>query len=370
MDPDAVDEVGRVPHGGSDDPDPIDFSANTNPVRPEGVADVYEAALADATSYADDHPEFRDAAADYVGCDPADVVPTAGGVAALRLALGVTVSPGDRVALPEPGFGEYAREVRLQGGEPVGVRDETLLDVDPAAYAAVVVCTPNNPTGYLPSPAALRAFRAECRAAGTPLLADEAFLDFTDAPSLAGDPGVMVARSLTKMFGLPGIRAGFAVATGHLGDRLRTARPTWSLSVPAAAVGTHCLRAEAFVERTRERVETERARMRTALSDAYDVAPSDAPFLLVDVGDGPVGDDGPGGVDGPDGSDGPGGVDERVGSGGRSADDPVDAVLERARGDGIAVRDARTFSGLDSHVRVAVRRPHENDRLLDCLLDR
>ena len=345
MDPDAVADATRVPHGGSDDPDVVDFSANTNPERPDGVADVYEAALADATRYADEFPEFRAAAANYVGCEPGAVVPTAGGVAALRLAFGVTVAPGDRVALPEPGFGEYAREVRLQGGEPVGVRDRDLPDVDPAAYAAVVVCAPNNPTGYLPDPAALNAFRAACRAAGTPLIVDEAFLDFVGAPSLAGEPGTVVARSLTKMFGLPGIRAGFAVGTGDLGDRLRTARPTWSLSVPAAAVGTHCLRATAFVERTRERVAAERARMRSALSDEYDVAPSDAPFFLVDVGDDPVDD--------------PGG-----------ATDPVDRVLERARDRGVAVRDARTFAGLDSHIRVAVRRPHENDLLLDALLDR
>jgi len=346
VDPDAIDGVGRVPHGGSGDPGLVDFSANTNPVRPEGVADAYEAALADATGYADDHPAFRAAAADYVGCDPDAVVPTAGGVAALRLALGVTVAPGDRVALPEPGFGEYAREVRLQGGTPVGVPHRELPDVDPAAYAAVVVCTPNNPTGYLPEPAVLDALRAECRAAGTPLIADEAFLDFTAAPSLAGEPGAIVARSLTKMFGLPGIRAGFAAATGGLGDRLRTARLPWSLSVPAAAVGTHCLGADGFVERTRQRVGAERARMRAALSDAYDVAPSDAPFLLVDVGDDPVGGDGPGDAD------------------------PVDAVLERARAGGVAVRDARTFAGLDSHVRVAVRRPHENELLLDAVLDR
>ena len=346
MNPDAVADAARVPHGGSDDPDLVDFSANTNPERPAGVTDVYEAALADATRYADDVPEFREAAADYVGCEPGAVVPTAGGVAALRLAFGVTVAPGGRVALPEPGFGEYAREVRLQGGEPVGIEDRRLLDVDPAAYAAVVVCAPNNPTGYLPDPAALEAFLAECRAVGTPLIADEAFLDFTDAPGLAGEPGAVVARSLTKMFGLPGIRAGFAVGVGDLGDRLRTARPTWSLSVPAAAVGTHCLRATEFVERTRERVVAERARMRAALSDAYEVAPSDAPFLLVDVDDGPVGGDP------------------------ADATDPVDRVLERARSRGVAIRDARTFAGLDSHVRVAVRRPHENDLLLDALLDR
>ena len=352
VDPDAVGSVTRVPHGGSDDPDLVDFSANTNPVRPEGVVDAYEAALADATSYADDHAEFRDAAADYVGCSREKVIPTAGGVAALRLAFGVTVAPGDRVALPDPGFGEYAREVRLQGGEPVGVGERALLDIDPAAYAAVVVCTPNNPTGYLPDAAELRELGDRCRAAGTPLVADEAFLDFTDASSLAGEPGVIVARSLTKMFGLPGIRAGFAAATGDLGDRLRTARATWSLSVPAAAVGTHCLRKGAFVERTRERVATERARMRAALSDAYDVAPSDAPFLLVDVGDAQVSDDRPS-----DAED-------------RPDDAAVDAVIRRARECGVAIRDARTFSGLNSHVRVAVRRPHENDLLLDALLDR
>ena len=352
MDPDAVADAARVPHGGSDDPDLMDFSANTNPERPAGVADAYEAALADATRYADEFPEFRAAAADYVGCEPGAVVPTAGGVAALRLAFGVTVAPGNRVALPEPGFGEYAREVRLQGGEPVGIDHRRLLDVDPSAYAAVVVCTPNNPTGYLPDPDALGTFRAACRDAGTPLIVDEAFLDFTDAPSLAGEPGTVVARSLTKMFGLPGIRAGFAVGSGALGDRLRTERPTWSLSVPAAAVGTHCLRATAFVERTRERVAAERARMRAALSDAYDVAPSDAPFLLVDVGDEGVGDDSLSDAEA------------------RSGDDAVDAVIRRAREHGVAVRDARTFAGLDSHIRVAVRRPHENDLLLDALLGR
>ncbi|RLM59673.1 pyridoxal phosphate-dependent class II aminotransferase [Halobellus sp. Atlit-31R] len=335
MDPDSIADVSRVPHGGSDDASRVDFSANTNPVRPEGVAAVYEAALADATRYADDFAAFRAAAAAYVDCDPGAVIPTAGGLAALRLAFGVTVAPGDRVLVPEPGFGEYAREIRLQGGEPVGVAHDELLDCDPAECDAAVVCTPNNPTGELADRDALRRFLSECRASDVPLVADEAFLDFTDAPSLAGEAGAIVARSLTKMFGLPGIRAGFAVATGDLGERLRTARPAWALSTPASAVGAHCLRQAEFVERTRERVASERERMRGALADSFDVAPSDAPFLLLDVGE-----------------------------------ESVDAVLERARAGGVVVRDARTFARLDSHVRVAVRRPHENDLLLDALLER
>jgi L-threonine-O-3-phosphate decarboxylase len=333
VDPDSIPDVGRVPHGGADDPSLLDFSANTNPERPDGVSEVYGDALDAARRYPDDdYPAFRAAAAAYVGCQPAQIVPTAGGLRAIRLALGVTLAPGDTALLPAPSFGEYAREVRLRGGEPTFVAHDAVLDADPTGHAVAVVCHPNNPTGTGYDHDALRAFADRCRAAGTTLLVDEAFLDFTDRPSLAGTPGVVVARSLTKVFGLPGLRVGFAVATGDRRDRLATARPAWGLSTPGAAVGAHCLGCQEFVERTRERVRTERERLRAALADCFDVFPSVANFLLFDVGD-------------------------------RS----VDAVVRRARERGVVVRDATTFRDLDSHVRVAVRRPAANDRLLAAL---
>ncbi|MFC6826545.1 threonine-phosphate decarboxylase [Halopelagius fulvigenes] len=335
MDPDAVSSVSRVPHGGSDDDRLVDFSANTNPRQPPGAAMAYEAAFGVTSRYpADDYADYRIAAARYVDCAPRQVVPTAGGLAALRLAFGVTVDSGETVVLPEPSFGEYDREVRLQGGVPVPVAHDELLSVDPSGHAAVVVCNPNNPTGEAYPPTDLRAFLARCREAGTVLVADEAFLDFTDYPSLAGEDGVVVARSLTKMFGMPGLRAGFAVATGGLLDRLERARPTWALSAPAADVGEYCLKQSSFVAETRDRVFDERTRMRNALEGAYDVHPSDAPFLLLNVG-------------------------ER----------DVDDLLAHARSHGLSLRDARTFPRLDSHVRVAVRRPKENDRLIEALLN-
>ncbi|WP_135830676.1 aminotransferase class I/II-fold pyridoxal phosphate-dependent enzyme [Halorussus halobius] len=343
MDPDSVRAAGRVHHGGSDDPDLLDFSANTNPETPEGVESVYADALDAARSYPDDdYPEFRAAAAEFADCAPASVVPTPGGLAALRLAFAARVTPGDSVLVPTPSFGEYAREVRLQGGTPEFVAHDDLLDADPASHAAAVVCTPNNPTGDAYDHDALREFAARCREADTLLVADEAFLGFTDRPSLSGTDGVVVARSLTKLFGLPGLRAGFAVATGRLRDDLATARRAWSLGTPAATVGAHCLRQETFVADTRERVRRERARLADALDDRFGVyAPegpplssSSAPFLLLDVG-------------------------ER---------DP-EQVVGSTRGRGVAVRDATTFRGLDSHVRVAVRTPEENDRLLAVLAD-
>jgi len=352
MDPDAVDDLaagdsdgsgsedpeatgtGRVHHGSTEDPLLLDFSANTNPERPDGVARVYEAALSAARSYpSEDYYEFRATAADYVDCEATEVVPTAGGLAAIRLAVATTVDPGDTVLVPAPSFGEYAREVRLQGGEPEFVAHDEILDRDPADAALVVVCNPNNPTGDAYDSDALRAYADRCRESGTVLLVDEAFVDFTDQPSLAGREGVVVARSLTKMFGLPGLRAGFAVATGDHRDRLDTARLAWGLGAVAADVGTHCLRDEAFVARTRERVESERQRMADRLAKRFDVYPSDAPFLLLDVGSSAA----------------------------------VDELLEAAREYDIAVRDARSFRGLDQHVRVAVRLPYENDLLLDAL---
>ena len=329
VDPDAIDAVTRVPHGGESNPELVDFSANTNPRRPGGVARVYEAALAAAGRYpGDEYYAFRAAAAEYVGVTGTEIIPTAGGLAGMRLLCSIVIDSGDSVAIPKPSFSEYAREVRLHGGEPAFVRHDEIADIDPAAHRMVIVCNPNNPTGESYDHTRLRALADRCQASETVLLIDEAFLDFTTEPSLAGTPGVVVARSLTKIFGLPGLRAGFLVATGDLRERLDTARPTWALSTPAAAVGSHCLADTDFVAETRERVDAERERMRHRLAERFRVSPSDAPFLLCETRK------------------------------------PVEAVLTEAREAGISVRDATTFRGLDSHIRIAVKQAHQNDRLL------
>ena len=333
MDPGSVDDVSRVPHGSSDDPDVLDLSANINPRVPEGTRRVYESALGAAESYPDDgYPEFRRAAAEYVGCEPDSVVPTPGGLAAIRLAIGTTVSPGDRVLVPYPSFGEYAREVELAGGDPVSVPHDEVTARDPGEHAMAILCTPNNPTGDCPPSDEIRAFADRCEAAGTLLLVDEAFLGFTDRPSAAGTDGVVAVRSLTKLFGLPGLRAGFAVANGQTLERLRTARRTWSLGAPAAAVGTHAMCDTAFVADTRRRIQRERAFLRDELCDrGIDAIPSEAPFVLCDVGEPPA------------------------------------KLLSTCRERGVVLRDATTFRGLDRHVRVAVRDRESTERLLAVL---
>jgi threonine-phosphate decarboxylase len=113
---------------------------------------------------------------------------------------------------------------------------------------------------------------------------------------------------------------------------LHTARPPWALGTPAARVGTHCLQQHEFVEQTRKRVREQRRWLREALTPEYEAFPSDAPFLLLGVGD-----------------------------------REVEALVTRCREAGVAIRDATTFRSLDSHVRVAVRTREENKRLVEVL---
>jgi threonine-phosphate decarboxylase len=335
VNPEATRRVERVPHGGCTDPTITDFSANVNPRVPPGVSQVYEGALAASKRYPDDdYAAYRTVAGEYVGCEPREVIPTPGGLAGIRLAIGAFVETGDSVLVPYPSFGEYEREVELQGARVERVAHDAVLEADPADHSMAIVCNPNNPTGTAYEADALRAFLDRCRSAGTVLLVDEAFLGFTDQPSLAGLEGGVAVRSLTKLFGLPGLRAGFLAASGGFADRLERARPAWNLGTPAARVGAHCMRQREFVAETRERVASERARMATALTERFEVFPSEAPFLLLDV-----------------------------------ADPGVDEVLSALCAGGLTARDARSFRGLDSHLRMAVRLPEENDRLLDVLLD-
>jgi histidinol-phosphate/aromatic aminotransferase/cobyric acid decarboxylase-like protein len=345
MDTHTATELAREPHGSADDPDLLDFSANTNPAVPPETERVYREAFGDARSYPAEPPAaYCEAAAAAVDCDPEQVIPTPGGLAAIRQTIALAVDAGDTALVPTPSFGEYAREVRLRGGKPEFVAASDVLAADPAPHALAVVCTPNNPTGRGYDRKALTDFAARCRATDTLLLVDEAFLGFTDRPSLAGEPGVVVARALTKLYGLPGIRAGYAVATGEWATALRGSRRTWNLGSPALAVGTHCLRQRSFVRETRERVRRERERLAAALSAWFGVADSQAPFLLVDVSGWQTDD-----------------------TAGHDTDCDVAGFVAALRKQGVAVRDATTFRGLDSHVRVAVRRPAENDRLLEAI---
>lgn len=330
MHPETVDQLDRPPGRERAAVELTDFTVGANPRRPPGVAGVFESSLAAARERpSDDYLGFRAAAAEQLGCEARDVLPSSGEFAGLRLLFDLLVEKGDSVLTQTPGCADFPRESRLQGATPVQRSHGSLLDADPAAYDAVVLCHPNPSAGPPYETGDLLGFVERCRAADTIVVVDETYLPFTDRTTLAGVDGVVVLRSVGEAYGLPGLRMGVIVATGRLRNRLETARSSWGLSVPGAAVGEHCLRQDAFLTESRERLAEERDRLQTRLSSRYDVN-ADGIFVRLEH------------------------------------ENPT-AVADRAREAGLLVADGEQRLGWHDRVVFAQRTPAENDRLLEAL---
>ncbi|HVL98204.1 MAG TPA: bifunctional adenosylcobinamide kinase/adenosylcobinamide-phosphate guanylyltransferase [Egibacteraceae bacterium] len=320
-------------------PGTLDFAVNVHTAGPSpAVAGALRAALAEPARYPDDRAA-RAALAARHGREPGEVVPAAGAAEVFwLLAAAVRVR---LAAIVHPAF--TAPEAALRAA---GVRCTTVLRhpnhgwrLDPGAVPAaadlVAVGNPNNPTGTLDDPATVAAL---CRP-GRVTVVDEAFVDFVADPaaSLAGRrdlPGLVVVRSVTKLWGLAGVRAGYAVAPTGLARRLDAARQPWPVSAPALHALEACAGDEAWRRAQAEVVAARRARLaaRLGAQPGVTVWPSSANFLLVRV---------------------PGGPRLRAG------------LLERK----IAVRPS-TFPGLDAdHVRVTVRDDADNDALVEAFAD-
>lgn len=330
MNANRVDDLERPPGRERAEADLVDFTVGANPHRPPGVAGVFDAALAAARERpSDDYLAYRAAAAEQLDCEAGQVVPCAGELSGMRLLFDLLVEEGDSVLTQTPGCQDFPRETRLQGATPVRRSHEALLDADPQPHDAVLLCRPNATAGPDYETGDLLAFVERCRAADTPVVVDETYLPMLGKPSLAGVDGVVVLRSLGEAYGLPGLRMGVVVATGTLRERLDTARASWELSGPAAAVGEHCLRQDGFLEDARERIDLERERLRRRLEQRFEVD-TEGVFLRLETQ--------------------------------RAAEIAADLKQQ-----GLLVADGNAHTGMEDRLVATLRSPAENDRLLEAL---
>lgn len=262
-----------------------------------GVLDAAAAELDHAWEYPEHaYLELRRAIGAEIGV-AADWILPGHGIQTLILTLAaVFLSPGERVVVSDPTYAMYAQASRAAGAVVQRVDSPELhLDLERMADAArrtrarmVWVCDPNNPTGSLLEAdewrAFIRALPEDCVVA-----ADEAYMDFV-APDArlrreddiaAGRP-VIVLRTFSKIFGLAGLRLGYAVATPGLIPYLQSVQEPFNVNRPALVAGLASLgRPNEVAER---RVATARARERLAgsLADAgMEPLPSAANFVLV-----------------------------------------------------------------------------------------
>lgn len=281
--------------------------------------------------------ELKSALSQLCGAPTARLWVGNGSDEAIDVLIRALVAPGQEVVVATPTYGVYGARARTHGARVVELRlDEDFdLDVDRTAEAArdarlVFLCSPNNPTGNVLSEDRILELvrRTRCLVA-----VDEAYVEFSPRPSLAGRPGgparLAVLRTFSKAWGLAGARVGWLAAHPELVRFLDIAGLPYPLSRLAARAALRALELEEEMESRVRRVREERRRLRAGLEAlGLDAAPSEANFLLFFVRD-------------------PGEIQRRL-----------------AAEHGVVVRDRSGLPGLEGGLRVTVGTPDENDRFL------
>jgi histidinol-phosphate aminotransferase len=248
----AIDAAGAgLRHHGDAEVGPglIDFAVNVRPGTPPGwLARLLRESIGDLAAYPDPRPA-RAAVARRHGREPAEVLLTAGAAEAFVL-LARVLRPR-RAVVVHPQFTEPEAALRAAGHRPYRavLAGDFLLGPIPGAADLVVIGNPTNPTSVLHPAEAIAALARP----GRTLIVDEAFMDCVpgESASLAGRrdlPGLVVVRSLTKSWGLAGLRAGYLLAAPELIEALATAQPLWAVSTPALVAMEACCAPEAVRE--------------------------------------------------------------------------------------------------------------------------
>ncbi|WP_228716764.1 threonine-phosphate decarboxylase CobD [Billgrantia pellis] len=330
----------------------IDFSANLNPLGPPSwLPERLAASLAELAVYPDpDYTAARQAIARTEGLAPGQIRLTNGGAEAIFLAAALLAKRGAcRAVVVQPTFCEYERACRHYGiavrhlgleGESFELNGSRALDAMREADA-VFLCRPNNPTGTLIAFDLIERMLAVGQRRGTTLVVDEAFIDFVTpderlTPLLARYANLLLLRSMTKLYAIPGLRLGYVMGEGSVVEQIARLQLPWSVNAPAAALAEPLLEDSDYLQRTQGWLAAERPWLQGELeSQGLRVVPSRANFLLFQ--------------------------DRRSGT--------MPALLEHLARCGILARHTHGFMGLDgAWLRVAVRSRQENAELIEAVV--
>lgn len=237
------------------------------------------------------------AIADKLGVNPATVIVTAGGDDGLFRAIRAVVAPGREMILPVPTFEMLDRFARLAGGTVIEVpwpanapypTDAVVAAIAPQT-AAICVVTPNNPTGAVATAADLR--RLSAAAPHALLIVDLAYVEFADVDVTMAAlelPNALVFRTLSKAWGLAGLRVGYAVGPETCIGWLRAVGLPYPISAPSIAVALERIEnGDADMTAFVSRVKVERAELSALLRDlgAEMVVSSQGNFVFAHVPD-------------------------------------------------------------------------------------
>src|SRR5581483_11096300 len=261
------------------------FDANL-PALPAPLPVAARRALAERGEYPEgSYAELRADAASYAGCAPAEVVVDAGADGLLYLVARAFLGPGRRAVVPGPTYPVYAIASR---GEGAAVDEQPAADLDALRSAArdahvLWLCNPGNPDGRLVRPAEI-AVLADALP-DTLVCVDEAYFEYCDetvAPLALERDNLVAVRTLSKAFGLAGLRVGYAVASAEVARELTARRSPAPVAGAAALLASAALRDPSVARAEIDATRAERARVQRALADAgYDAEPTHTNFVYV-----------------------------------------------------------------------------------------
>ncbi len=306
----------------------VKLGSNENPYGPSPRA--AEAMAAISPERYPEPEELIAGIAAYTGFPEEMIIIGAGMDGVMDTLTRLFLEKGDRTFIPTPTFSYYEILTITAGATPVlsprGQHFEVAGSSMPPEIKMAFLCSPNNPTGNVMSEEEICALLESTEAI---VFLDEAYVEFADRSLIRlveRYDNLIVGRTLSKAFGLAGMRLGYAVAPQWIADQYRRAAPPfYGISCASVAAGAAALSDLPFMRRTVEKIRSERDRLQKATG----AHPSQANFLYLET---PI-----------------------------SSREYVELFLAR----GIIIRDCRSFWGAgEHHARVTVGTPSENDRFL------
>lgn len=252
----------------------IDFSANINPLGPppalkEKWADFYQEIIV----YPDPFAAKLKNQISNLEQTPIDSILIGNGGAELITLLGRMLA-GKKIVIVEPTFSEYEKACRANKCEIVYHQlMEPHFELDPddllssIMFAdALFLCNPNNPTGIKFPASTIISIIAECEKQNCLVILDEAFFDFlidynSFVPYINRFSNLIIIRSMTKMFAIPGIRLGYLIAQPAIVTDLSMQQSHWSTNTIALLAGELCLKDESFITKTQDFIFNERKKL-------------------------------------------------------------------------------------------------------------
>jgi threonine-phosphate decarboxylase len=322
----------------------VDFSSNVNPLgAPQSVYKILKKAK--ISQYPDHNSgELKKAIARYLGV-PKEIITVGNGATEIIYNFArATVEMGTPVLVPVPTFGEYEAASRMCGGKLEFFKTESLRD-DISEFVkriprngVVFVCNPNNPSGlFMERDVLLRIVRAAKRQ-GTYLFLDECFVEMmwdgnSAIPYVERFENLFVLRSLTKSFGLAGLRIGYGVGSKRISSILNSIKIPWSVSSVAHEAAIAALSEKKFLARTQTLIRQESEFLKESLSSmGVWCSDSRTNFILIRT---------------------------KI---------PSHTLKQKLLRKKILVRDCSTFRGMGkNYIRIAVRTRRENEMLVRAL---